>query len=63
MTNISKLAFYGYEIDYRQMADGFILIRKPWGCVNDDDIALVREVTQAPDYMVFKADYQLIGIG
>lgn len=61
--NESKLVFYGFNIDYRFMGDGFILVNKPIGCITDEDIELVKSIVDVPDYMVWQSDYQTITIG
>jgi len=62
MNNFSILPFYGYKVDYH-MADGFIVITKDYGTVNDDDVAQIRELCNVPEDKIFKSGYQTITVG
>ena len=64
MTNISRLIFHGFNIDYTHQGEGFILVTKSnRTSITDADLSLIRSIVNLPDYLIYKSHYHQVTIG
>ena len=64
MTNISKLIFHGFNINYTYMDEGYILVTKSnKTSISDADLTLIRSIVNLPSYLIYKSHYHQVTIG